>query len=199
MSLHEAARTPEPPMFVPTEAPEVDPFTEVAKAAETARVAAWDQADQFTWNGRRLEPYSLGRHTTAQMLHRADMTSDDLIDLVGIYERIERHRSAAEASGLELVPRDWELTKFVDITAYLPMATKILWLCAHKPEQWMDLRTKPVAVWLLEIDRWADANIRPDQMLEAVHTAYRLRTDYLRMMTITPPSSGADSGNAHGP
>jgi hypothetical protein len=134
-------------------------------------------------------------------LHRADAPSEDLIDLAGVFERIDKYRVAAQAEVTQqLTDEDWDVAKFVDVTSYLPMAVKILWFCSHEPKDWRALRVGTMATWLEAIDEWAEKNVPANRQTFLVTLAYRLRTDYLRMLTIAPPTSGngRDSGNALG-
>ncbi len=205
MSLAEQAKHPDAPdvsNFLAPSAASTEADPQYVARAESLRDRAWTEADGFSWNGKLLHPYSLGRHTLVSSLHRADAPSDDLVDLAGIFERIDQYREAAKAASQDpLTDADWEIAKFTDITAYLPMAIKILWFCSHEPKDWRHLRVSSIGAWLEIIDEWAEANVQANQQTFAVTLAYRLRTDYLRMLTIAPPTSasGRDSGNAHGP
>jgi hypothetical protein len=46
-----------------------------------------------------------------------------------------------------------------DVTGFLGDAVRILWLCAHRPEDWRHLRGAPLLMQE-EIDAWADENVR---------------------------------------
>ena len=151
----------------------------LSEAAEVARQAAWDLSAAPEFCDLILLPWSHERHSLAARLIAADVPAQPLSELARLQSIV------AQTKGLA----DVELSRFVDLTPYLPTAEKVLYLASHEPHEFAHVRSS-LARFFGEIAEWAAANIPPDQREQACLAAHRIITQHEAVLAMHAPRRG---------
>jgi hypothetical protein len=160
-----------------TTAPAVHDF---ASAAELVRNTAWDLSAEPAFGDLPLHPWSNERHTLAARLIAADVPSRPLAELVRMQALI------AQTDGLSTS----ELSAYVDLTAYLPDAEKILFLAAHEPHEFSHLRGTQITRFFSAVAAWSAENIAPADYALACLTAHQISTQHESVLAMHQPRRG---------
>lgn len=103
-------------------------------------------------------------------------------------ERLFHRLSAADVP----LPLSAELR---DLDAYASQAVKILYLCAHAPQEFRHLRGDTGA-FLEAIDQWGEEHVPRVKTIEAVTLALKIHNDAQQSIAVARPAEKkADEGN----
>jgi hypothetical protein len=149
-------------------------------AAELVRSTVWDLSAEPAFGDLPLHPWSHERHTLAARLIAADVPSRPLAELVRMQALI------AKTDGLSTS----ELGAYVDLTAYLPDAEKILFLAAHEPHEFNHLRGTQITRFFSAIAAWSAENIAPADYALACLTAHQISTQHESVLAMHQPRRG---------
>lgn len=128
--------------------------------AQARREEAWRTRGDWTFLGKPLEPWSMERDSLLARLIEADVPAPRLTSIAYYEERLSFAREKAEREGTLHEIEGLTLEDLVDVMELYPTAGKLLFLAAHKPEQWDHLRGRDrVGRFLRAISEWAEANI----------------------------------------
>lgn len=92
------------------------------------------------------------------------------------------------------LPRNVEL---MNLEAYAPQCLKLLYLLTHPAEEYAALRGNPGA-FLAEIERWVDATVKHEELLDAVVMALKVHNDALASLAVPKPATGKGAGHGAG-
>ena len=150
-----------------------------AAAAEAKRNEAWDLSAAPEFGDLILLPWSHERHSLCARLIAADVPAQPLSELARLQGIV------SQTEGLDDVP----LSRFVDLTPYLPTAEKVLYLASHEPHEFAHVRSS-LARFFGEIAEWAAENITLDQREHACLAAHRIITQHESVLAMHAPRRG---------
>lgn len=150
-----------------------------AAAAEAKRVEAWDLAAAPEFGDLILLPWSHERHSLCARLIAADVPAQPLSELARLQAVV------ASTQGLA----DVELSRYVDLTPYLPTAEKVLYLASHEPHEFAHVRSS-LSRFFGEIADWAAENIPHDMQEQACLAAHRIIIQHEAVMAMPAPRRG---------
>lgn len=84
-------------------------------------------------------------------------------------------------------------TTMVDNETFFSDAVRIVWLCAHGPQHWEKLRPKAWKL-ILEIDKWADANVSGEESGEICLLAAQIYSDAFSTLPVSDDPGAEDDG-----
>lgn len=148
-----------PSLVPPASSPAPDVSTASAEA-QARREEAWRTRNDWTFQGKPLEPWTMERDSLLARLTEADVPAPRLASINYYEERLRFAREKAEREGTLHEIEGLTLEDLVDVMELYPTAGKLLFLAAHKPEEWDHLRGRDrVGRFLRAIAEWAEANI----------------------------------------
>ena len=152
-------------------------------AAAQLRQQAWATADTHTWAGIPLQPWSRERESLFVRLIEHDETTTGLDALPQLTARLAEKETTVTIETL------------LSSMLFIEQAGLVLYLAAHKPNQWDHLRGRP-ATFLRAANDWAEKHIPAGNEWLAIHLAVTLRTQHHAVIPMRPPSrAGGPSGN----
>ena len=159
------------------------PDTTPEAHAEATRQTAWHTADSHIWAGIALQPWSRQRESLFVRLIEHDETTTGLDSLPLLTARLAEKESQVTIETL-LSPM-----------LFIEQAALALYLAAHTPNQWDNLRGRPAA-FLRAANEWAEQHILAGDEWPAIHLAVTLRTQHHAVIPMRPSSrAGGPSGN----
>ena len=84
---------------------------------------------------------------------------------------------------------DLDLSRYVDLTPYLPTAEKVLYLAPHEPHELAHVRSS-LTRFFAAISDWAAENIPLDQQEQACLAAHRIITQHESVLAMHAPRRG---------
>lgn len=159
--------------------PQVSPSPDHVAAAEAKRQEAWDLSAAPEFGDLLLHPWSHERHSLCARLIAADVPAQPLSELARLQGLVSQTPGLAEVG----------LSRYVDLTPYLPTAEKVLYLAAHEPHEFAHVRSS-LARFFAAIADWAAENIPLDQQEQACLTAHRILTQHESVLAMNAPRRG---------
>lgn len=150
-----------------------------AAAAEVARVEAWDLSAAPEFGELSLLPWSHERHSLCARLVAADVPAQPLSELARLQSFV------ATTQGLT----DVSISRYVDLTPYLPTAEKVLYLAAHEPHEFAHVRSS-LSRFFSAVAEWAAENIPLDLREQACLAAHRIITQHEAVLAMHAPRRG---------
>lgn len=171
--------------------------TTVAQAAQVKREVAWQTRADWSFLGKTLEPWSMGRESLFVRLIESDTPGESLENITLYEQHIARVKAEAEKKGLLHEVSHLTVADLLNAFSLLPAAAKVLYLAAHKPDAWDHLRGKESARFLRAIEEWSERTIPPDQHWPAILLARDIRDQHRSVIAVRRPSPGGSlhSGN----
>lgn len=147
--------------------------------AQARRQEAWLDRNDWSFQGRPLEAWSMERDSLLARLIEADVPAPKLSSIAYYEERLRFAREQAETNGTLAEIQHITLETLLDVVELYPTAGKLLYLASHKPEAWDHLRGRErVGRFLRTIEEWAEVNIPAGDPWSAVLLARDIDAKY---------------------
>lgn len=156
-SLVSSFTTPPPPVAASAVS------AEAVMMAQKKREEAWRSRNDWSFQGKSLEAWSMERESLLALLFEADVPAPKLSTLTYYENRLLAAREKAESEGKLEEIQHVTLESLVDVMELYPTAAKLLFLVTRKPEEWDHLRGRDrLGKFLRTISDWAEIAIAQD-------------------------------------